>query len=105
MHLLGCLLPLLLHDGDPQHSDCPMDPDTWYPYIHTIYNNQELTYAKPLLISPDLVGCVKRCWARLCKPKLLKRCILVAVQNQNESLNNLIWRYCPKTEFCGLVSL
>ena len=30
---------------------------------------------------------------------------LGATQSQNESFNNLIWKYCPKTDFSGLVSV
>ena len=35
----------------------------------------------------------------------MKRCLLGATQNQNESFNNLIWKYCPKTDFSGVTSV
>ena len=37
--------------------------------------------------------------------ELLERCVLGATQNQNESFNNIIWSWCPKTGFCSLVSV
>ena len=80
------------HNGEPQHKYCHMDPDTWCPYICAIYEGGDLSHAKPPRIPPDLALFVKVCWDKLCDQKLLKRCKLGVIQNQNESFNNLIWK-------------
>ena len=42
---------------------------------------------------------VKPIFERLSDEKLLKRCLRGYIQNQNESLNNLLWSKCPKPIF------
>ena len=39
---------------------------------------------------------------QLANRELLERCTLGATQNQNESLNNVIWLRASKTQFLGL---
>ncbi len=39
---------------------------------------------------------------KLCDDELLKKCLLGATQNRNESFNSLVWSRVPKTEFTGL---
>ena len=38
---------------------------------------------------------------RLSKNDLLNRCLRGMTQNQNESINGVLWGRCPKTKFCG----
>ena len=33
--------------------------------------------------------------------ELLKRCLKGVTQNQNEALNSILWKKCPKSVFCG----
>ena len=48
---------------------------------------------------------MKECWDKLCEPALLEHCALGATQNQNEPINRLVWKYCFKTDFSGLVPM
>ena len=48
---------------------------------------------------------MKECWDKLCEPALLECRALGATQNQNESINSLVRKYCYKTDFSGLVSM
>ena len=42
-----------------------------------------------------------RIFSRLSQSGLLSRCLLGLTQNQNESLNGLLWARLSKTAFCG----
>ncbi|KAJ4429061.1 hypothetical protein ANN_26059 [Periplaneta americana] len=42
---------------------------------------------------------MKPTFRALAKPDLLKKCVHGKTQNPNESLNQLIWKRCPKTLF------
>ena len=46
----------------------------------------------------DAIKCV---FEDLTKDDLLVRCVGAYTQNPNESLNNFIWKVCPKTVFVG----
>ena len=45
---------------------------------------------------------IKPIWKDLCKTELLTKCLAGYTQNQNESLNSLIWQLCPKKKNHGL---
>ena len=89
------------HDGNPQHERCPKGSDSWCPYARAVANAQKYSHTKPPAIPPDLAPFVKECWLNLCDCNLLKCCTLGATQNQNESFTKLVWKYCPKTDFCS----
>ena len=40
-------------------------------------------------------------FTRLTDKSLLSRCLMGLTQNQNESINAILWKHCPKTWFCG----
>ena len=44
---------------------------------------------------------LKTLFDRLSDDILLKRCLAGHTQNQNESINGVLWSRCPKTKFCG----
>lgn len=51
---------------------------------------------------PDnIIALVKPIYARLSSDELLKKCLDGKTQNQNESLNGVIWNKCPKGIFVG----
>ena len=95
------------HDKNPQHNYCRKDKDTWCicNYNRALVEGRRPVHTKPPRIPPDLAGFVKNSWDKLCEPELLKRCVLGATQNQNESFNNIVWKYCHKTDFSGLISV
>lgn len=49
----------------------------------------------------DLMICLKPVFNDLSQPKLLVRCLGSKTQNNNESINSVIWKLCPKTIGCG----
>ena len=88
-------------DKHPQHEFCPTDEDsfcTWQQW--KAGRCGPYTHKDPL---PEaVVDAVKPAYRRLASPALLKKCSRGATQNQNESLNGLVWQYCPKISFCGV---
>jgi len=53
------------------------------------------------LIDPACVAACHTVFVELSKQTLLERCVGAYSQNPNESFNNIIWSYCPKSKFCG----
>lgn len=45
---------------------------------------------------------IKPIFKDLANSDLLRKCLDGYTQNANKSVNNLIWKYCPKTTFHGL---
>jgi len=79
---------------DQQHSYCPKD--SWCRY----WSNREQYNQKkrlPFVFREVLHPTFKT----LSSDSLLDRCLLGLTQNQNKSINGVLWRYCPKTTFCG----
>ena len=44
---------------------------------------------------------VKSIFTDLSNDELLKKCLLAKTQNNNKSINNLIWKKCPKDVYVG----
>ena len=92
-------------DENPRHHYCPDGKDSSCDYNRALAEGRVPSHSKPPRIPPDLVEFVADCWAELCDPDLLERCTLGATQNQNESFNSIVWKYCHKTDFSGLVTV
>lgn len=84
-------------DDDPDHRYCPDNSWCWF-------KNPEKPKSKPLLPkwAHDHILPV---YEKLADRELLGRCSRVSTQNSNESVNNVIWRRCPKTEWYGKSSV
>ena len=87
-HSLSC-------DEKPDHQSCPKGPDSWCKYNRAHSNDEEPPKHTPKL-PMDLSPFIKPVFTELSKWKLLEKCVLGATQNQNESLNNIIWSRVPK---------
>lgn len=48
---------------------------------------------------------LKPLFTRLSKTNLLQRCLQGITQNQNEAINAVLWKKCPKSVFCGMEKL
>ena len=70
---------------DKQHSFCPKSSDSWWKYQKDRKRRTEL---KPIFV-------------RLSSNELLHGCQKGLTQNQNESINSVVWSRCPKRVFCG----
>ena len=56
-------------------------------------------------LSAAVAGFVHPLYQRLGDGSLMRRCLRGKTQNSNESLHDSIWRKCPKTDFCGKLTL
>ncbi|GFU36612.1 uncharacterized protein TNCV_802701 [Trichonephila clavipes] len=83
-------------DDEPMHWFCPTNPNTWCKYNAAINNNLQNYKHKPS-VAKDVRDEIKPVFADLSHPALLKKCLGGKTQNPNESLNSLIWKFCPKT--------
>ena len=82
-----------------QHKYYPKTPSTRCKYsLDKLYDNG--TYSEncrlPTVFKPEL----KHLFERLSDEERLKRCIQSLTQNQNESVNNILWTLCTKRTFC-----
>ncbi|GFW36693.1 uncharacterized protein TNCV_1956931 [Trichonephila clavipes] len=83
-------------DDEPMHWFCPTNPNTWCKYNAAINNNLQ-NYKHKLSVAKAVRDVIKPVIADLSHPALLKKCLGGKTQNSNESLNSLIWKFCPKT--------
>ena len=91
-------------DENPRHDYCPVGPDSWCKYQRALALDKDPPTHSPT-IPADLAIHIKPVFTRLSDRSLLSRCLLGATQNQNESLNNIIWSRCPKSEFSSAVTV
>ena len=82
----------------------PSGSGSWCKFNRALADNEEPPKHIPKL-PKDLGPFIKPVFTELSKRKLLGRCVLGAIQNQNESFNNINWSRCPNTGFCSLVSV
>lgn len=82
------------------HSHCPDGSESWCRYKQDKANNT--SFYKPGPGLPDnIIALIKPIYTRLSNDDLLKKCLDGKTQNQNESLNAMIWNRVPKTVFVG----
>ena len=82
------------------HSHCPDGPESWCRFKQDLANKTNLYKPGPGL--PDqIIALIKPIYARLSNDDLLKKCLDGKTQNQNESINGMIWNRLPKTVFVG----
>ena len=81
------------------HTHCPDGPESWRRYKQDVANNTHLYKPGPGL--PDnILALIRPIYIRLSND-LLTKCLDGKTQNQNESLNGMIWNRLPKTVFVG----
>lgn len=87
----------LSSDKKSYHELCS---EHWCKYKRAEKDNVKLSHDNSL---PEavMVAC-KPIFRDLSHPDLLKKCLDGYTQNANESLNNLIWKLCPKNKYHGL---
>ena len=87
-------------DEDPQHDFCPDGESSWCKYQQALARGEDPP-ATNTLIPADYREDVGKVFEDLCDASLLKRCLLGATQNRNESFHSMIWARCSKTDFSG----
>lgn len=80
-----------LADDAERHSYCPDSEESWCQFKRT-----KSMEDKPHHLDPIFLDLFMPTFVRLSDPVLLERCLNGYTQNQNESLNALIWKRCPK---------
>ena len=84
----------------PQHHLCPRGTRSWCKHQRALAKGEEPL--QPHTTIPNKAASLfLNIFQKLSDPALIECCLLEANQNQNESLNSLIWNRCPKTEFCS----
>ncbi len=91
-------------DNFPQHDHCPVGGGSWCKYQKALANHQDVPPHRPT-IPRDFGPFAEPIIKDLCKEELLKKCLLGATQNRNESFNALVWACAPKTEYCSHVTV
>ncbi|GFW46830.1 uncharacterized protein TNCV_2981861 [Trichonephila clavipes] len=85
-------------NDEPMHWFSPTNPNTWCKYIYNAaINNNLQNYKHKTSVAKAVRDVIKPVFADLSHPALLKKCLGGKTQNPNESLNSLIWKFCPKT--------
>ena len=75
---------------------CPAGADSWCRF----QQDRATSLYKPGPGLPDeIIRLVKHIYERLSNDALLERCLDGKTQNQNESLNGMIWNRLPKEVF------
>ena len=86
------------------HSYCPEGSDSWCRFNRDRANQTSLYKPGPGL--PDqVIAEVKPVFKRLSEDSLLEKCLDGKTQNQNESLNGMIWERVPKDVFIGFEAM
>ena len=92
-------------NDDSHHQRCPHGPDSW-----CVFNKSAaLGLAMPThdiktvgtLLDRDVAQELIPIYQWMTDDNLLARMTTGGTQNANESLNSVIWLYCPKTQFVG----
>ena len=86
---------------DDQHLYCPDGPVSWCKYKNDKINHRDNYNRKkclPYVFRQELV----HIFSRLSTSELLNSCSKGLTQNQNESLNNVVWSKCSKRVFVGV---
>lgn len=87
-------------DAKPQHHYCPSGEDSWCKWQQAQAKNEK--YRHPAAFDDETFSMLKPIYDDLTSHDLLKRCLGSNTQNNNESLNQTVWRIAPKHTFNGL---
>ena len=91
-------------DLNTRHSMCPRTSDSWCKFQADKVNSTSLYKYKPGL--PAIIrDTIKPVFMDLSNDNLLKKCLHGQTQNNNESINGVIWKRCPKDIFVGRTTL
>ncbi|MBY0580841.1 MAG: hypothetical protein K2P53_04080 [Rickettsiales bacterium] len=90
--------------SDVRHAMCPRTIDTWCKFQADKINKTNVYKEKPGL--PTVIrDIIKPIFIDLSDENLLERCLHGKTQNNNEALNAIIWKRCPKDIYVGQTAL
>jgi hypothetical protein len=85
----------------PQHQFCPDGEHSWCSWQKANARNTLKKYVHKKKLPDDVLNAIKPIYIDLSKTDLLERCLGGFNQNNNESLNAMIWKIAPKILFSG----
>lgn len=88
-------------DEKPQHNKCLSGEDTWRSYQKAKASGTLDSYKHKNPIPVVVQKVIKPVYDRLTDTDLLERCLEGYTQNNNESLNAVIWSMAPKVHYSG----
>lgn len=88
-------------DSEPLHSFCPTGNESWCRYNKAIASGIVEQFVHKNILPNSTMDVMKPIFNDLSHPKLLSRCLGGKTQNNNESINSLIWKLCPKIQGAG----
>ena len=88
-------------DSEPLHSFCPTGNESWCAYNKAVALGTLESFSHKITLPACIMDVIKPIFNDLSHPKLLSRCLGGKTQNNNESINSLIWKLCPKTLGAG----
>ena len=88
----------------PLHDHCPTGNASWCKYQKDKANHTNLFKHGPGLSLP-VIAKLKPEYIRLSENNLLQKCLHGKTQNQNESLNGMVWQRIPKEIYVGRETL
>ena len=91
-------------EARPLHDHCPTGSASWCRYQQDKANRTNLYKHGPGL-PLAVIKEVKPEYVRLSEDNLLKKCLHGKTQNQNESLNGMVWQRIPKEVYVGSETL
>ena len=92
-------------DTNPQHDSCPPWDDSWCTWQKAKAQGKLAEYSHKPALSDDVLSEITPIHEGLSSENLLQRCIEGFTQNNNESLNALIWSFAPKQVFSGAMTV
>ncbi|KAL7301969.1 hypothetical protein TKK_0005560 [Trichogramma kaykai] len=85
------------NDDNPKHQNCPRDENSWCEWQKAAIKGEFKSFKHSYAALPtDVLVAVKPIYEDLSKDSLLERCVKGFTQNNNESLNQIIWKITPK---------
>ena len=95
------LLHCASNDKRPLHDHCPPRESSWCGYQQGKAKGVPSGYKHGPGLPLEVIAKVKPIYQTLCQDDLLQKGLHGKTQNQNESLNGLIWQRVPKEVFVG----
>ena len=82
-------------DEDERHKFCPRTKDSWCIWQSNKLTG-DITYKKKLSLPLAIRSLIEPIFRDLSSDSLLSKCLHGQTQNNNESINGIIWKKCPK---------
>jgi len=86
------------NDKNPQHEKCPSGEDSWCEWQKAAAADalKSFKHSYAVFLPSKVLEAMKPIYEDLSRDALLQRCLGGFTQNNNESLNQLIWKISPK---------